>query len=89
MKTTTLIIEWLIGGILVSLALVILAFSFFPHEMQGVLSWFNVPQSPAAYEALVATIVTAIVYAVGVLSEFIGRALFEPLLDKCQGSGHR
>jgi hypothetical protein len=82
LKTTTLIIEWLIGGILVSLALVVLAVSFFPRETQGILAWFTARQSPAAYEALLATIVTAIVYAVGILSEFVGRALFEPLLDK-------
>jgi hypothetical protein len=82
MKTTALIIEWLIGGVLVSLALVALAASFFPDEVRLIWSWLNRLPSVLANDAVLATVFTASVYAVGVLSEFVGFTLFEPLLDQ-------
>lgn len=81
MKTTMLIVEFLIGGILVLLALMFLAVSFFPDEVQQVFNNIDLSQPlPVSTLLLLSTIFVAIAYTVGIFSEFFAREMFEWLL---------
>jgi hypothetical protein len=87
MKTTVLIVEFLVGGILVSLAMVFCVASVFPgvsiipDEIEAIIE--DLGQYPSLPVGVVlVTIVAAIAYGVGVFSEFIGLHLFEGRHDK-------
>lgn len=86
MKTTALIIEWLVAGVLILLAVISLVFSLFPVETRELLAGFGRLSSLLTNEVVLATIVTAIAYAVGVLSEFAGWIAFEWWLDRIKMS---
>jgi len=83
MKTTMLIVEILVGGVLVSLALGALSASLFYDDIQKILSEIGIDlfqPLPASALLLLSTIFVAIAYTVGVLSEPIAREIFERLL---------
>jgi len=89
MKTTMLIVEFLVGGILVSMALVFLFVSLFPGEAGTILDkatailcpYLNKDQ-PEGLFLLLSTLFVAIAYTVGVLSEPIAREIFEWMLNR-------
>lgn len=94
MKTTVLIVEFLVAGILVSLAVVFCAYSIFSDDITGIFNdfhqvfhdstkeTFNEYQNlPLSTSILVTTIFIAIAYGVGILSEYIGLSIFEGRLD--------
>ncbi len=80
MKTTVLIVEFLVAGTLVVLAVGVFLSCFFQSEMQRALTWLNQYQDLAA--PLATIIFVAIAYSVGVLLESIGLELFEWKLDE-------
>lgn len=83
MGTTNLVVEYLVSGILVLLATVLLIFSVFPIDFLAVSQGFDrVKEMLAANEVIVALTFTAIVYAVGVISENGGRVVFEGWFDR-------
>lgn len=81
MKTTAILVEFLVGGILVMLALVVLTFSFFPDQTIELLDDLNQYQS-LPMEILLTTIFIATAYAFGILSESIGLTIFEWKLNR-------
>jgi len=97
-QTTVLIVEFLIAGALVSLALVVFAYSFFPDQTQDifdVLVQYQLPSTEDQYQSaeppsivyvpiavLLTTIFIAIAYGVGILFEYIGLTLFEGWHDE-------
>jgi hypothetical protein len=72
-----LIVEYLVGGVLVLLALGFLIVSFFPSSVQEILNDLS-PYQPQSSIVLVllSTIFVAIAYAVGVFSEFFCTCVF-------------
>lgn len=91
MKTTMLIVEYLIGGTLVLLALAFFVVSVFPGAVKAnpdgtqVLLGLKIDldQSlPWPVLLLLSTLFVGIAYAVGVLSEPIAREIFEDDLDE-------
>lgn len=81
MRTTMLLVEFLVAGILVLLALIFLGISMFPSKEQAILNLFDQDFCLSA-GALLATIFVAVAYPVGVFSEYLTRDLFEKFLDK-------
>jgi len=81
LNTTAIMVEALIAGILVLLALLLLAMSVFPSEVQTFFIKISNSQSLLA-EAPLLVIVIAIAYGFGVLFEFIGLIAFEWWFDK-------
>lgn len=84
MKTSMLIVEILVGGILVTLAFGFLVVSLSPDgvraildEVQGILSDLNVDSGGSLLLLLLSSVFVAIAYTVGVLSEPIARDIFE------------
>lgn len=84
MRTTMLIVEFLVGGALLSLALIVCVVSFFPdeiqmifHEVQVFLSDLGIYESTFTVFLLFSTVFVAVAYTVGVFSEFIAREAFE------------
>ncbi len=73
-------VEFFVSGILVLLALAICVATLSPRDIETILNYLDQYQS-LPVGVLLSTIFIAIAYAVGVLSEFIGRITFEPLLD--------
>lgn len=81
-KTSALILELLVGGILVSFSIGLLIFSISPAEVQLMLARFNQLQSIPGKEAFFAAIFTATVYGIGLISESCEMAIFERWLDQ-------
>lgn len=81
-KTSALILELLVGGILVSFSIGLLIFSISPAEVQLMLARFNQLQSFPGKEAFFAAIFTATVYGIGLISESCEMDIFEKWLDK-------
>ena len=83
MKTTMIIVEFLIGGILILIALSFCFASFFPGTVHDFSDYFNRFQSSFDEDtflfagALLSTVFVAIAYEVGILLEFIGLHTFE------------
>ena len=83
MKTTTVIVELLVSGVLVVASLLFLIFSFFPNEIKrGVVQLTLHWQEFTASQVVLAIVFISICYALGTLFEVIGMLLFEPLLQK-------
>lgn len=89
MKTTMLIVEFLVGGILVSIALGFLFVSLFPGEAGTILDKATTVLCPDLSKdqlvgvfLLLSTIFVAIAYTVGVFSEPIARGIFEWILNR-------
>jgi hypothetical protein len=74
MQTTALIIEYLVGGTLILLGLFYLVCGLCPGHTQ---SWLQTCQALKEQTILVTFVLAAVAYAVGVISEPIGRMLFE------------
>jgi hypothetical protein len=81
MKTTMLIVEFLVGGILVSLALVFFVSSVFLGDIQEV-RYILVQDQSEFVLLLLSTIFLAIAYAVGLFLETFARKIFEEMLDE-------
>jgi hypothetical protein len=77
MKTTAVMIEILVAGVLVFLALFLLAGSLFPSDMQSFLCKINNPQHWFAKTPFLIFIFIPIAYGLGLLFEFIGLILVE------------
>lgn len=80
MKTTSLFIEYLLAGVLVMVALVILAASVFPIQIKEILDYFEQYRS-LPVSVLLATLFVSIAYGIGILTEFLGFWLFEGFHD--------
>ena len=81
MRTTMLLVEFLVAGILVLLALIFLGISIFPSKEQAILDLFHQEYCLSA-GALLATIFVAVAYPVGVFSEYLTRDFFEDKLEE-------
>jgi len=82
MKTTMLIVEFLVGGILVLLALIFLIGSVFLGDILAIPRTLAQDQSlPAGILLLLSTTFVAIAYAVGVFLEPFAREMFEWMLN--------
>jgi hypothetical protein len=77
MKTTVLIIEYLFGGVLVLLALMLLVASLFPPLMGALGSFLRHCEFPDSIRSILAIIFAAVVYGVGLISEYVGGEIFE------------
>jgi hypothetical protein len=82
MKTTALMIELLVGGALICVALVVLAGAVFPHEMGSALQAVNNKDTALAHGFLPIVLLGSIAYAAGLLSELLGRVSFEWMLNR-------
>ncbi len=83
MKTTAIMIEILVAGVLILLALFLLAGSLFPSDMQSFLNDINKPAHWLAKTPflILIFIFISVVYGLGLLFEFIGLISVEWLLD--------
>lgn len=77
MKTTAIMIEFLVAGLLVLLALFLLALSFFPTGMQLFLDQINKSRHWLAKAPFLITILISVAYGFGVLFEYPGVIAFE------------
>ena len=83
METTRLVFEFLAGGILVLLALASLALSLFPDLTARIYdSYVTVSAALDGSQFILVAALTAIAYAVGLVSQFIGERAFERQLDR-------
>jgi hypothetical protein len=82
MKTTVLIVEYLVAGILVLLALTLLAASIFPELISGLKSLFAQHESLDAISPTLVVVFAALAYGVGLVAEFLGEKTFEWWLDR-------
>jgi hypothetical protein len=82
MKTTALVIEYLVAGILTLVSLLLLNASLFPAELSTLLAWSRGMAASLAGAAF--AVVTALAYAVGVLAEHLGHRAFEWKLDSAK-----
>lgn len=80
MRTTSLIVEYLVAGVMVSLALVVFIYAVIPGEIPAISGLLSPFQSDYGKAAL-AVIFVAVAYSLGILSELIGRLSFEWLLN--------
>ena len=83
MRTTMLIIEFLVAGILVSVALLLCGVSFFPDQTSAIIENFS--SVPVSVQVLLGTIFVSIAYGVGIFSEYVGLSIFEGQLDRIKG----
>lgn len=81
MKTTALIIEYLMAGVLVDLALALCVASFFPIQIETILASFNQYES-LPVNVLLTTVFAAVAYGTGIFTEFLGFSLFEGFHDE-------
>jgi hypothetical protein len=81
MKTTAIMIEILVAGVLVLLALFLLAGSLFPSDMQSFLNDINKPGHWLEKTPFLIFIFIPIAYGLGLLFEFIGLISVEWLLN--------
>ena len=80
MRTTMLFIEFLMGGILVLVALIFLV-SVSPSKEQAIIDLFD-ENGCLSGGVLLSTIFVAAAYTIGIVSEYITRGLFEGKLDE-------
>lgn len=81
MRTTMLYVEFLVGGILVLLALIFLGISIFPSMENPIMNLFE-QKGYLSASILLSPILVAAAYAIGVFSEYFTRSLFENKLDE-------
>lgn len=81
MKTTEIMVEFLIAGILILLSLLFCCMSWFPVELQTLFVHVVNSQSWLTSAPFLLVIFMSIAYGLGILSEFIGRAIFERMHD--------
>jgi hypothetical protein len=78
MKTTAVLFEYLATGVLALAALLFLYASFFPESLLiDLLKTWSSTQ-----DALFLAVLASAAYSLGVVTESVGRWLFEPLLDR-------
>lgn len=83
MQTTKLIVEYIVAGIVVVLALGFLAFAIFPSEIEPLINGLRKSSSTDIVgAAIIALLLTSVVYGVGVISEHLGMLSFEWLLQQ-------
>ena len=82
MKTTVLIVECLFGGVLVLLALVLLIASLFPQPVGALGSLLSECEFFDSTWSILAVILGAVAYGVGLISEYVGGEVFEWLLRR-------
>jgi HAD superfamily hydrolase (TIGR01509 family) len=87
MKTTVLVVEYLVAGVLASLALTLLAASIFPELISDLKSLFAQHESLDAISPILAVVFAALAYGVGLVAEFLGEKTFEWWLDRIK-RGH-
>jgi hypothetical protein len=81
MRTTMLYVEFLVGGILVLLALIFLGVSIFPSTEKPIMNLLE-QKGHLSASILLSPIFVAAAYAIGVFSEYFTRSLFEDKLDE-------
>ena len=81
MRTTMLIVEFLVGGILISLALIFSIESLFPGEVD-MISRFAGDTLSTGELLLLSTVFVAVAYTVGIFSEVFARGTFEWMLRR-------
>lgn len=82
MKTSMLIVEYLVGGVLILLSVVFVVVSFKPDIINGILSSLKgCGLELTDVFILLSTIFVAVAYTLGIFSEFFARETFEWLLD--------
>lgn len=82
MKTSMLIVEYLVGGVLVLLAVGFLVVSFIPDVIKNILSSLkDYPLQSTGVLILLSTIFVAVAYTLGIFSELFARETFEWLLN--------
>lgn len=80
METTKLTVEYLIIGILVSIAAIFLLFNIAPIQMQTM--WNTLLQYPSMTSTGIIVMISPIFYGVGIVAEYLGMLAFDGYLDK-------
>ena len=84
METTKLIVEYIVAGVVILLALALLFAAIFPAELQVLIS--SAPDlqgsSTVVVAALLAIVLTSVAYGIGVITEYLGVITFEWLLER-------
>lgn len=78
MKTTALIIEFLVGGMLFLFSIIFLSYCLDPQNIDNLYTFF---QNNKEYAILITMLVTALSYALGIIVEPISRIIFENLIQ--------
>lgn len=77
MKTTVLVMEFLFAGVLILLALALLAVTIFPELPGAFKTIWPSDEALSAVSAILAIPMAAIAYGVGLISEFVAGEAFE------------
>lgn len=77
MKTTVLVAEYLAAGVLVLLALALLAASIFPELISDFENLFTVPEKLDAISSILVVVFAVLAYGVGLVADFLGEKTFE------------
>lgn len=80
METTKLTVEYLIVGILISLALIFLVFNIVPGEMNSLFE--IIANYPSAVGTSLVIIFLPVSYGVGLISEYLGLVMYENQMRK-------
>jgi HAD superfamily hydrolase (TIGR01509 family) len=82
MKTTVLIVEYLIAGILVMLALTLLIIGIFPDLSPQIEAMLGQHEALNAISLTLVIVVMAVAYGVGILAQYLCERLFEWRLEQ-------
>lgn len=82
MNSTELIVEYLVAGTLTIVAILLVAVSFFPNVMLGMLTVEALPEATLGAQIGLSMIFIATAYALGIVTEYVGERCFEWLLDR-------
>lgn len=84
METTKLIVEYIVAGVIILLALALLFAAIFPEELQLLISYAPALQgsSTVVFAAMLAVVLTSLAYGIGVITEYLGVITFEWLLER-------
>src|SRR5438128_9296541 len=74
MKTTEVLVEHFVGGILMTAALLFLFWSFAPEILKLP---DDLPTKLKEYAAIIGAVLAAVVYSIGLLAEFAARVTFD------------
>jgi heme A synthase len=75
MKTTEVLVEHFVGGILMTAALLFLIWSFASDQIPKLPD--DLPAKLKEYAAIIAAVLAAVVYSIGLLAEFAARVTFD------------
>jgi HAD superfamily hydrolase (TIGR01509 family) len=82
MKTTVLAAEYLAAGVLVLLALALLAASIFPELTDAFENLFTKPERVDAISSILVVVFAVLAYGVGLVADFLGEKTFEWWLER-------